>query len=78
MQLLPRTARSLHIKDVFNPVDNINGGVRHLKKLYDHFDGADEEDRLLIALASYNVGQGHVGDARRLAVKLNMDPNSWE
>jgi membrane-bound lytic murein transglycosylase F len=78
MQLLPGTARSLNIKDVYNPVENINGGVRHLKNLYDHFDGADGNDRLLIALAAYNVGQGHVGDARHLAVKMNLDPNSWE
>jgi membrane-bound lytic murein transglycosylase F len=78
MQLLPGTARSLDIKDVYNPVDNINAGVKHLKNLYDYFDSASGNDRLLIALASYNVGQGHVGDARRLAEKMNLDPNSWE
>jgi membrane-bound lytic murein transglycosylase F len=78
MQLLSSTARSLGVKDIYNPVENINAGVQHLKKLYDLFDGADGTDRLLISLAAYNVGQGHIGDARRLAVKMNLDPNSWE
>ena len=78
MQIMPNTARSLDIKEVYNPVDNINAGVRHLKNLYEHFDTVDGEDRLLISLAAYNVGQGHVQDARRLAIKLNLDPNSWE
>jgi membrane-bound lytic murein transglycosylase F len=78
MQLLPSTARIFDIKDIYNPVDNINGGVRYLKKLYDRFDEADEANRLLIALAAYNVGQGHVQDARRLAIKKKLDPDSWE
>jgi membrane-bound lytic murein transglycosylase F len=78
MQLLPRTARSLDVNDIYNPVENINGGVRYLKKLYGLFGKADPNNRLLIALAAYNVGRGHVQDARNLAVKKNLDPNSWE
>jgi len=78
MQLLSSTARSLGVKDIYNPVENINAGVQYLKKLYDLFDGANETDRLLISLAAYNIGQGHIRDARRLAVKMNLDPDSWE
>jgi len=78
MQLLPRTARSLDVNDIYNPVENINGGVRYLKKLYGLFSKADANNRLLIALAAYNAGQGHVQDARKLAVKKNLDPNLWE
>ena len=78
MQLLPRTARSLGVNDIYNPVENINGGVRYLKKLYGLFGKADPTNRLLIALAAYNAGRGHVQDARNLAVKKNLDPNSWE
>jgi membrane-bound lytic murein transglycosylase F len=78
MQLLPSTARSLGVNDIYNPVENINAGVLHLKKLYDSFSSAKGDDRLLLALAAYNVGQGHIGDARRLAIKMNLDPNSWE
>jgi membrane-bound lytic murein transglycosylase F len=78
MQLLPTTARSLDVTDIYNPVENINGGVRYLKKLYNRFDQADDNNRLLIALAAYNVGQGHVQDARKLARKKKLDPNQWE
>ena len=78
MQLLTSTARSLKVADIYNPVDNINGGVKHLKMLYDHFDSATGDDRLMIALAAYNAGQGHVQDARRLAIKKKLNPNSWE
>jgi membrane-bound lytic murein transglycosylase F len=77
MQLLPRTARSLGVKDIYNPVENINGGVKHLKNLFDHFDSASGEDRLLISLAAYNVGQGHISDARNLAIKMKLNPNQW-
>jgi len=78
MQLLSSTARSLGVKDIYNPVENINAGVQHLKNLYDLFDSADGTDRLLISLAAYNIGQGHIRDARQLAVKMNLDPDFWE
>jgi membrane-bound lytic murein transglycosylase F len=78
MQILPGTAQSLGVNDIFNPVENINAGVQHLKNLHDRFDGAEEEDRLLIALAAYNIGQGHMEDARDLAAGMNLNPNSWE
>jgi membrane-bound lytic murein transglycosylase F len=78
MQILPSTAQSLGVNDIYNPVENINAGVQHLKNLYDRFEGMKEEDRLLIALAAYNVGHGHIEDARNLADDLNLNPNSWE
>ncbi len=78
MQLMPRTARSLGVDDVRNPSENIRGGVRHLRELYAFFDNAaTEEDRLRIALAAYNVGQGHLLDARNLARRKGRDPEKW-
>ena len=77
MQLLPRTARSLGVKDIYNPVENINAGVQHLKNLYEYYDSVPGEDRLLISLAAYNTGQGHIADARRLAIRMKLDPNRW-
>ena len=78
MQILPATARSLKIADSFDPVASIKGGVQYLKWLYELFDGVEEDDRTLLALAAYNVGPGHVQDARRLASKKGLDPNRWE
>lgn len=77
MQLLPETALSLDVDDVYNPVENINAGVRHLKNLYSQFEQSEAPDRLLIALAAYNTGIGHIWDAQQLAAKLGLDPNRW-
>ncbi len=77
MQLTQRTAKSHGVKDIYNPEQNINAGVKHLKELYDLFDKAEGADRLFIAFAAYNVGQGHIWDAQRLAKKMNLDPNKW-
>jgi len=78
MQILPGTANSLGVNDIYNPVENINAGVRYLRILYDHYESIEGNDRMLMALAAYNAGRGHVEDARRLAVKKNLDPDSWE
>lgn len=78
MQILPRTARSLGVKDSYNAVENINAGVRYLKKLYDNYSSIAGSDRMMLALAAYNAGRGHVEDARRLAVQKGLDPNSWD
>lgn len=78
MQILPSTARSLKVANPLDPVASIKGGVAYLKWLYDLYDGADETNRLLTALAAYNAGPGHVNDARRLAARMGLDPTRWE
>lgn len=77
MQLIPPTAKSLGVTKIFDPAQNVDAGVRQLKMLYDLFDRATGVDRIKIALAAYNVGQGHMLDARNLARKLGKDPNRW-
>jgi len=77
MQLTIQTARSLGVTDILDPLQNIQAGVLHLKMLYDFFSNAPEPDRLSIALAAYNVGQGHLRDARDLARQFNLDPDRW-
>ncbi len=77
MQLLPKTAKSLSVTDIFDPEQNIRAGVRHLKAVYELFDQAKENDRMMIALATYNIGYGHMFDARNLARRKGLDPNRW-
>jgi len=77
MQLTRNTAREMGIKDRNDPKQSIMGGVKYLNKLYSKYEGAMDPDRLLIALASYNVGRGHVLDAQAIAKERNLNPNSW-
>jgi len=44
---------------------------------YERYDGAKDPDRVLIALASYNVGHGHILDAQKIAKERNLNPNNW-
>ena len=80
MQLLPATAKDYGVTDLFDPDENIKAGVAHLVWLGDIWKEMieDEDERVKFILASYNVGHGHVRDARRLAQKYGEDPNDWE
>ena len=77
MQLTLPTAQEMGIENRLEPEQSIMGGVKYLRKLYDLDDTAQGLDRLFIALAAYNVGKGHVLDARKLASNMKLDPNKW-
>lgn len=77
MQLTRETAREMGIEDRNDPKQSIMGGVKYLDRLYKGWRSANNPDRLLITLASYNVGRGHILDAREIALKKGLDPNSW-
>ena len=77
MQLTEATAEYFNVGDLFNPEENIQAGVRHLKYLYDYFSEAKGMDRIYLALAAYNIGQGHLLDACKLAEERGLDPHKW-
>ena len=55
MQLMPSTAEALGVEDIFNPEQNISGGIRYFKQLVKRFDG-----NVKLALAAYNAGSQKV------------------
>jgi soluble lytic murein transglycosylase-like protein len=55
MQLMPQTARQMRLTNPFNPEENIDAGVRHLKDLLDSYGGD-----VRLSLAAYNAGAGAV------------------
>jgi membrane-bound lytic murein transglycosylase F len=77
MQLTLKTAYDMGVADRLDPTQSIMGGVKYLKKLYNRYKDVQEPDRTLIALASYNVGHGHIRDAQEIARQRDLDPNSW-
>lgn len=80
MMMLTRvTAKELGIKNRLNPTASIMGGANYLNKLRKRLpETMVEPDRTWFALAAYNVGMGHMWDARKLAKKLNKNPDLWQ
>jgi len=80
MQLLPETGELYGVSDMYDPVQSLQAGTSYLSWL----DGIwtkyvpDSDERIKFVLASYNAGQGHVLDARRLAQKFGKNPSNWE
>lgn len=80
MQLMPATAEALGVEDISDPRQNIEGGVLLLNWLNEQMIKSvpDSTERIKFILASYNIGLGHVKDARRLASKYGKDDKVWE
>jgi membrane-bound lytic murein transglycosylase F len=78
MMLTLPTARAMGVKNRLDPSQSIMGGARYLARMIKRVpEEVEGEDRVWFALAAYNVGFGHLQDARELAARLGQDPNRW-
>ncbi|WP_026280783.1 membrane-bound lytic murein transglycosylase MltF [Thioalkalivibrio sp. ALE30] len=78
MMLTQNTAAGLGIDDRTDPASSVDGGTRYLLDLRERLpERIPEPDRTWMTLAAYNVGLGHLHDARRLADAHGDDPDRW-
>lgn len=78
MMLTANTARMVGVADRADPRQSILGGARYLARVLDKFpERIPAEDRMLMAIAAYNIGFGHVEDARIITESREADKDSW-
>ncbi|MBW6390815.1 membrane-bound lytic murein transglycosylase MltF [Billgrantia antri] len=78
MMLTLPTASEMGVSDRLDPAQSVNGGARYLRQIMERLpESIQGEDRLYMAMAAYNVGLGHLYDARKIAEERGGDPNSW-
>lgn len=79
MMLTLGTAKELGVTDRTDPGQSLRGGARYFRKLRRRLpDDIHEPDRSWLALAAYNIGMGHLEDARVLTERRGGDPHLWE
>lgn len=78
MMLTMSTAEQVGVADREDPEESIRGGAAYLASLYPRIpEGIEEPDRTWFALAAYNVGLGHLLDARTITEMRGGDPDRW-
>jgi membrane-bound lytic murein transglycosylase F len=78
MMLMPETATSLGVHQPFDPRENILAGARYLFKVREQVPARiPEPDRTWFAIASYNIGYGHLEDARVITQMRGGNPDRW-
>ena len=78
MMLTQRTAKQLGVKNRLDAVQSLKGGARYLIIVKNKIpERIPEPDRTWLAVASYNVGFGHLEDARILTQKFGRNPDKW-
>lgn len=79
MQMMAATAKEMGVKDINDPEDNIRGGSKYLRLLWERWKSIpDSVQRIKFVLASYNAGYSHVLDAQALAKKYGKDEKQWD
>lgn len=78
MMLTLNTAKEVGVSNRLSAEQSIRGGTRYFRKLLDRIpDSVTGQDRIWLALAAYNIGYGHLEDARNLAQQHGANPNQW-
>jgi membrane-bound lytic murein transglycosylase F len=78
MMLTLPTAKSVGVTNRLDPEQSIEGGVKYLRQMVKRIpDSIAEHEKTWFALASYNVGFGHMMDARRLTKAQGANPDLW-
>ncbi|MFA5903056.1 MAG: membrane-bound lytic murein transglycosylase MltF [Desulfobacula sp.] len=79
MQVTSIAAEELGITDSLKPSASIKAGIQYFDKMIKKFDHIENDhDRIHFALASYNVGYGHVADALQIAKEMGLDATKWQ
>jgi membrane-bound lytic murein transglycosylase F len=79
MMLTMPTAQDLGVENRLDPLQSLRGGARYLKDIRRRLPAdIHEPDRTWLALAAYNIGMGHLEDARILTEHLGGDPHLWQ
>ena len=78
MMLMPVTATKMGVKNVFSPDENIMAGSRYLLHMRDRIPKRIRDpDRTWMAIAAYNIGIGHLEDARIITQMRKKNPDRW-
>jgi membrane-bound lytic murein transglycosylase F len=78
MMLMPQTATKMGVKDVFSPDENILAGARYLLYMKERIPKRiNDPDRTWLAMAAYNIGIGHLEDARVVTQMRKKNPDRW-
>jgi len=78
MQITEETAKRLGVRNLLDPAENVLAAARYLRELKDKLPARiAEPERTWMALAAFNIGLGHLEDARILAQKQKLDPDLW-
>lgn len=78
MMLTQQTADQLGVDDRLDPGESVMGGAHYFTDLHSRLpQGIKEPDRTWFALAAYNIGMGHLEDARVITEMRGGDPNNW-
>jgi membrane-bound lytic murein transglycosylase F len=78
MMLMPETAASLGVRDLFDARESILGGARYFLKVMGQIPARiPEPDRSWFAIAAYNMGYGHLEDARIITQTRGGNPDKW-